>query len=387
MIPRQEIQKIAAEYGDDITIGIFGSHSAEEIGTSAKAWGFRTAIIVEERRSELYARHSSHLYDEIIAVKKFKDMFSQKVQDKLIEMNTVFIPNRSFFVYAGENFAERCRNVEEVFRVSMFQNRALLKTEERTAPRNQYDILERSGVRIPKKFATPGEIDRLAIVKVQQAGNPNERAFFRVTGRKDFKEKSEKYLARGIIDRAGLSKARIEEYVFGARFNADFHFYALTDVFGSFDFVGCSDRRQINLQGFLDLPAKDQMVLDIEPTNEEIGHFGVTVRESKKPHFYEVAQKLFDSKVLRNEFPPGIRGYVGIQGAIQYAQRGKKGETEFVVFDLSPRVPGDPAIGPTSPEMRRLSLKYGKKIEAPLDLTMMEIAEAVKLDRLAEVIT
>jgi 5-formaminoimidazole-4-carboxamide-1-(beta)-D-ribofuranosyl 5'-monophosphate synthetase len=50
-------------------------------------------------------------------------------------------------------------------------------------------------------------------------------------------------------------------------------------------------------------------------------------------------------------------------------------------------VPGDPGIGPTSPEMRNLSLRYGIEIEDPLDLTMMEIKKALTEDRLSEIVT
>ncbi|MEA3229737.1 MAG: DUF1297 domain-containing protein, partial [archaeon] len=65
-----------------------------------------------------------------------------------------------------------------------------------------------------------------------------------------------KLLGEGIIDETGLENARIEEYVLGPRFNANFHFYGLEDVFGDFDFVGLSDRRQVHLQGLLNLTAK-----------------------------------------------------------------------------------------------------------------------------------
>ncbi|MCG3218900.1 MAG: 5-formaminoimidazole-4-carboxamide-1-(beta)-D-ribofuranosyl 5'-monophosphate synthetase, partial [Candidatus Heimdallarchaeota archaeon] len=56
---------------------------------------------------------------------------------------------------------------------------------------------------------------------------------------------------------------------------------------------------------------------------------------------------------------------------------------------ISPRIPGAPVLGPTSPEMRRLSLKYQnhQKIESPIDLCMMEIQEAITSKRLEEITT
>ena len=106
------------------------------------------------------------------------------------------------------------------------------------------------------------------------------------------------------------------------------------------------------------------------------------MRESLKPQLYDAAEKFM--RVVEEEYPPGMIGLFSLQGAMPY---GKNNRPEFVVFDVSPRIPGCPCVGPTSPEMRRLSLKYGKDIEAPLDLSIMEIGYAAKNGRLAEVVT
>jgi 5-formaminoimidazole-4-carboxamide-1-(beta)-D-ribofuranosyl 5'-monophosphate synthetase len=369
--------KLAESY-EDVTIGVFGSHSAKEVGMSAKAWGFRTAIVVQKGRDKLYTKYNRHLYDEIIVLDSFKDMLNKEVQDRLLELNTIFIPNRSFAVYVGYD------GIENGFEVPIYGNRFLLRAEERNYERGQYYLLEKAGVRVPKEFSSPEEIDRLVIVKVQQAKNPLERAFFYASSPEDYYRQAEELLKAGVINEEGLTKARIEEYVLGARFNANFHNYALKDVFGDFDFVGFSDRRQVNLQGFLNLPARDQLKINVPVKNEEIGHFGVTMRESKQDLVYDAAEKFI--RTCEKEYPPGIIGLFGLQGAIAYSPEDDT-KLEFVVFDVSMRVPGDPAIGPTSPEMRNLSLKHGVKIEDPLDLTMMEIKKALSDGRLGEIVT
>ncbi|MHA1813014.1 MAG: DUF1297 domain-containing protein, partial [Candidatus Thorarchaeota archaeon] len=83
---------------------------------------------------------------------------------------------------------------------------------------------------------------------------------------------------------------------------------------------------------------------------------------------------------VRKHFPPKMIGLFSLQGALTE-------ESEFVVFDLSPRVPGAPCVGPTSPEMRRLSLKFNRTIESPLDLCMIDIATAVVEGRIDDAIT
>jgi 5-formaminoimidazole-4-carboxamide-1-(beta)-D-ribofuranosyl 5'-monophosphate synthetase len=312
----------------------------------------------------------------VIKVPKFKDMLNEDVQEKLRELNTIFIPNRSFSVYVGYN------GIENDFRVPIYGNRFILRAEDRTDEKGQYYLLKKAGIRVPKEFKKPEDIDRLCIVKVQQAANVLERAFFYVDSPEDYYRQEKELLEKGVISRETLKNRRIEEYVLGARFNANFHGYALEDVFGDFDLVGFSDRRQVNLQGFLNLPAKDQLKIKVPVKNEEIGHYGITMRESKQPLVYDAAYRF--RRIVEKEYPPKMIGPFSLQGAIAYDPQGK---LEFVVFDVSPRVPGDPAMGPTSPEMRNLSLKYKRKIEDPMDLAMMEITRAKEDGRLAEIVT
>ncbi len=375
MIKEDEISSIVEGY-QDVTIGIFGSHSAKELGMAAKACGFDTVIVVEEGRDEFYTVYNEHLYDSVIKLKKFKDILEDDVQYTLRELNTVFIPNRSFSVYVGYD------GIENEFMVPMYGNRFVLRAEDRADEKGQYHLLRKARVRTPKEFKSPEEIDRLCIVKVQQAANVLERAFFYVESADDYYKQEEELLKNGVINEDTLKERRIEEYVLGPRFNANFHGYALMDVFDDFDLVGFTDRRQVNLQGFLNLPAKDQLKINVPIKNEEIGHYGITMRESKQPLTYDAARRF--RRIVEEEYPPGMIGPFALQGAIGYTPEER---LEFVVFDVSLRVPGDPAMGPTSPEMRNLSLKYKRRIEDPMDLIMMEIERAKIEDRLEEVVT
>lgn len=378
MLKRKEIQDIVGKWSatdkKGITIGIFGSHSAEETGISAKAFGFKTVLICEKGRSALYTKYSKKLYDEIILLDSFKDIIKPEIQKKLNSMNTIFIPNRSFSVYVGYD------GIENSFRVPIYGNRFILRAEDRSQQKNQYDLLEKAGIRTPKSYKKPQDIDSLAIIKVQQKHNPLERAFFYAKSYEDYKTQSEKLIKDDIIDEKELKTARIEEFIIAPRFNANFQSYSI-DTLGTIDFAGFEDRIQTNLMGLLNLPAKDQLKLDIAIKNEEIGHHGITMRESKKMLVYEAAEKF--TAVCKKEYPPGMIGLFSLQGAIP---EGKSG-LQFVVFDVSPRIPGCPCVGPTSPEMRRLSLIHKRSIESPLDLTMLEIEEALKQGRLKDIVT
>ncbi len=380
---RPDPKGVVKEYdAENITIGVLGSHSAEEVGIAAKSFGFPTLVVCQKGREELYAKHNRHLFDHVVVLDRFSDILKEDVQDRMRKLNTVFMPNRSFSVYAGYD------GIENSFNVPMYGNRSILRAEERNEVKNQYWLLEKAGIRIPKKFSTPDDIDRLAIVKVQQKERKNERAFFQCGTPDEFEKKSKELLRKGVIDEAGLKKARMEEFVLGQKFNANFHGWTIKG-FDDFDFVGFDERRQTNLHGILSLPAGDQLSLNVPITNEEVGHSGLTMRESQKPLVYEAAEKFL--KACKREFPPGMIGMFSLQGALAYDNN----RLEFFVFDVSPRIPGAPAVGPTSPEMRRLTLKYRNqlksfcmdRIEAPLDLSMLEIRQAVSDDRLGEIVT
>ncbi|MCS7138801.1 MAG: DUF1297 domain-containing protein [Crenarchaeota archaeon] len=389
VIKREDIQDIVSKYDTkNITIGVLGSHSAEEVGISAKSFGFKTLVICQKGREELYAKYNQHLFDHVMVLEKFSEIVREDIQEEMRRLNTIFIPNRSFSVYVGYD------KIENVFNIPIYGNRTILRAEERDEDRNQYWLLEKAGIRIPKKFNKPEEIDRLVIVKVQQKKKPLERAFFYASSPEEYYSKAEEFLRRDVISEDGLKKARIEEYVLGQKFNANFQGWALRDAFDDFDLIGFDDRKQTNLHGVLSLPARDQLSLDIPIKNEEVGHYGLTMRESLKPLVYKAAEKF--RRVCEEEYPPGMIGLFALQGAIAYdTEDPEQKRLEFYVFDVSPRIPGCPCVGPNSPEMRRITLKYLKylrkynleRIETPMDLPMLEIKYASRENRLEEIVT
>jgi len=389
VIKRGEIQSIVSKYdAKNITIGVLGSHSAEEVGISAKSLGFKTLVVCQKGREELYAKYNRHLFDHVIMVDKFSDIVRDEVQEKMRSLSTIFIPNRSFSVYVGYD------NIENNLMVPIYGNRMILRAEERNEERNQYWLLEKAGIKTPRKFNSPEEIDRLVIVKVQQKKKPLERAFFYASSPEEYCRRAEELVRKDVISKEGLGKARIEEYVLGQKFNANFQGWVLKDVFDDFDLLGFDDRKQTNLHGILGLPARDQMSLDTPVKNEEVGHYGLTMRESLKPLVYRAAERF--RRICEKEYPPGVVGLFALQGAIAYdSEDPEQKRLEFYVFDVSPRIPGCPCVGPTSPEMRRLTLKYLsflrryglERIETPMDLPMLEIKHAAVSNRLEEIVT
>ena len=75
---------------------------------------------------------------------------------------------------------------------------------------------------MPKAFKSPKEIDRLAIVKVPEKERAIERAFFYASSPEEYEREAKKRIEQGIITREALKNSVIEEYVIGAKFNANY---------------------------------------------------------------------------------------------------------------------------------------------------------------------
>ena len=365
-ISREKVQELVSSYDpNEVRIGVLGSHSALEIGYGAKQEEFEVVVVCQRGRERTYAKHYRNLFDHVLVLDKFVDIVREENQEKLRELNTIFVPNRSFSVYVGYD------NIEGKFFVPIFGNRYLLRAEERSAPKNQYYLLRKAGIPTPKVFDSYTEIDRLVIVKVPEKERRIERAFFYASSPEEFERRAEERIRRGMISRDDLGKATIEEYVVGAKFNANYFWSPLT---GEVELLGFDRRIQTDLDGVLDLPADEQLEAKIATQNIEVGHMGATIRESLLERIFEAGEKFVG--VCKQEYPPGVIGLFALQGAITK-------DLAFYVFDVSPRIPGCPCVEPTSPYMK---YKHGVEV-GPGRRVAMEIKRAIKQGSLEAVVT
>ncbi len=376
MIDRKDIQKIVENYDQkNITIGVLGGHSALDVCRGAKKHGFKTLAICQKGREKTYTKYyktrddGRGCIDETIVLNKFSEITQPEIQEQLRKKNTIFIHNRYFWVYF--DFTD----IEHKFNIPIFGSRFLLKLEERNVPKNQYYLLEKAGIRFPKIYDSPTKIDRLVIVKVNEAHRGYERAFFYASSYKDFQKKSRELLEKKMINKEALNNAVIEEYVVGTQINFNY-FYSILD--DELEIMGTDTRRQTNLDGLLRLPANEQLeVLKyLTPKIIETGHIAATTKESIIEHIFDLGEKFVQT--TKREYPPGIIGPFALQGAIA-ADHGKE---EMVVFDVSLRIPGSPLtlFTPHSGYLYGESISYGERIA-------MEIKKAVHQKRLPDIVT
>jgi len=362
----KKIKDIASSYHPDkVKIGVLGSHSALEIAHGAKQESLEVVVVCQKGREKTYTKHYKNLFTYALVLEKFVDIIKDENQEKLRELNTIFVPNRSFSVYVGYD------NIENDFLIPIFGNRRILRAEERNLPKNQYYLLKKAGIRMPKIFDSPEDIDRLVIVKVPEKQRKIERAFFYASSPEEYIKRGEERIRKGVIDRHALEEAIIEEYIIGAKFNANFFWSPLDD---EIDLLGFDRRIQTNLDGVLDLPADEQLEAKITVQNVEVGHMGATMRESQLEKIFAAGEQFVEA--CKKEYPPGIIGLFALQGAMNK-------NLEFYVFDVSPRIPGCPCVEPTSPYMK---YKYGKEV-GPGRRVAIEIKKAIKQKKLEEIVT
>jgi 5-formaminoimidazole-4-carboxamide-1-(beta)-D-ribofuranosyl 5'-monophosphate synthetase len=362
------LEQVAAIVGDydlkNVTVGTIGSHSALEIMDGAKDENLKTICICQKGREQPYRRFK-RLADEIILLDKFSDILYAENQEKLRQFNTIMVAHRAFTAYLGYD------NIENDLKVPVFGNRLLLRAEERTAPKNQYYLLEQADIRHPKIYHKASEIDGPVMIKVQEARRKLERAFFIASSYEDYEKKSKQKIEQGLVTKQDLDRATIEEYVPGTYFNLNFFVSPLTD---ETEFLGIERRLQTNIHDIVSLSARQQMEIDVQIQNIEVGHTPASIRESLLEKVFEMGDRI--AVAARKEYPPGIIGPISLQSIVTV-------DLDFVVYDVSLRVPGNPIMATTSPYTKYYygyTMGVGRR-------TAMEIKKAIWQRKLPDIVT
>lgn len=364
----------------NITVGVLGGHSALDVASGAKKHGFKTVCVTRAGRNETFekyfkSRDGKGCIDEVIVKDQFSDVLDEDVQEQLRSMNTVFIHNRYFWVYF-DDFSK----VENEFNVPIFGSRTLLKLEERDQPYNQYHLLADAGIRIPKMYKKPEDIDRPVLVKASEAQRGYERAFFVVESAAEWESEGSRLEKEGAVG-ADWRDATIEEFVVGAPVNFNFFYSPLT---GELELLGTDTRRQTNLDGFLRMtaPQQEQALKHIPMKMIETGHIACTVKESILEKAFALGEMFVkQTQKLQKDLDPSGKGIIG-PFALQGAVVAEDGKEDIVIFDVSFRIPGSPGTRST-PYSGYL---YGEPISVG-ERIGMEIKEALGENRLAEIVT
>lgn len=372
---------LAAYDRSQLALCSIGSHSALEVAYGARAAGLRNLVVTAKGREQTYARHFAvhatpvprGCVDAVLELGAFTEILRDDVQQELLRRNALFVPNRSFEVYLRQKHSYD--EIEERMLVPFFGNRRLLRAEEREERGrvNQYELLQRAGIRHPHQFASPAEIDRLVMVKAPHARVSFERAFFLAASPGEYRRVSGRLIDDHVLTAEALATAIIEEYALGPSVNLNF-FYS--PLLRELELCGTDTRRQTNLEGFRSLPPSAfEAVRDIAMSLEEAGHVAVTILESMLEPAFEMGERFVAA--AREMSPPGVIGPFALQCVIAAGP-----PKELICYDVSLRIPGSPGtrFTPYSAYRWGRDVSVGERIA-------MEVVMARDTDRLEDVLT
>ncbi len=374
-----ELAATLAHYeADALALSSVGSHSALDVAFGARAQGLRNLIVTAKGREKTYARYfarsvnpSRGCVDETLELASFADLLSEDVQHELLAKNVLFIANRSFEVYLHERFSYD--EIERKMLVPFFGNRRLLRAEERDEADNQYALLAAAGIRHPRTFAKPSDIDTLVMVKAAHATVTFERAFFLCSSPAEYDAQAARLIAAGMVTAEGLASARIEEYALGPSVNLNFFWSPLLN---ELELLGTDTRRQTNLDGLRSLPPSQIAAAGNIPVRmEEAGHIATTLTESMLENAFELGERFVVAAKAAN--PPGVIGPFALQCIITAGP-----PKDFVCYDVSLRIPGSPGTRYTPYSAYR----WGRDVSVG-ERIAMEVVAARDSGRLSEILT
>lgn len=285
------------------TIATMGSHSALQILKGAKDEGFRTIAVCEKGREKPYVRFK--VADEIILIDKFKDF--NKASALLNKKNAIVIPHASFISYMGTE------NVEKMD-VLYFGNKKILKWESDRLLEREW--LTRAGIKTPKIFKNPKEIDRSVIVKFH--GAMGGAGYFLAKNYKDFKKKIKAYPNSSYV---------IQEYIIGVPIYMHYFYSPLNN---EVELMGFDKRYESNVDSLGRISARDQMALEkVDPSYVIVGNMPMVVRESFLPQIIDMGERII--RVSKEIAPPGLIGPFCLEAIFTPEQ-------EIYVFEISARI-------------------------------------------------
>lgn len=360
MIDSQDIQRILEKYDQGkLAIGTLGSHSSLNIFKGAKEEGLRTVCICKEKDAIMYQKYP--LVDELIIVKDFTELLSEKLQKRLRELNVVLIPHGSFTAYLSTE------QLTDSLYVPMMGNRKLLHWEANR--KEQEEWLRQAGLRLPTTFKTPDDIDRLIIAKLQ--GAKGGRGYFLANSPKGFYKKADEMIKRGLLTKSDLDGVHLQEYALGVNVYPS---YFSSIINSDVELLAMDRRYESAVDSIGKIPAEEQLEIDVIPTYTVVGNFPIVLRESLLPEIMRMGDAV--QKKAAELAPPGIIGPFCLETVIT-------DDLKIFTFEISARIVAGTNVGiGTSPYAY---LRYGENMYMGRRIAL-ELKAAAKQKRLQEVV-
>ncbi len=299
----------ASSNPNDYVIATIGSHSALQILKGAKDEGFRTLAICKKGTERVYDKRGYGVADEIISVPEFSQ-WNAELEQQLIKRNAIIIPHGSFIAYMGH---ERVQQMKAMY----YGTKEILEWESNRTMERQW--MERAGLKLPRVFTNPDDIEKAVIVKFHGAGGGF--GYFVARSAEQFYEvKNRKYPEQNDF--------AIQEYIVGVPIYAHYFQSALT---GEIEILSFDKRYESNADSIGRIRAEDQLAANIFTSYTIVGNIPVVVRESLLPNFFQMGE---DVVKVSKEITANGKGLFGPFCLECIVTR----KLEIFVFEISARI-------------------------------------------------
>jgi len=337
-------------------VATLGSHCALQVLKGAKDEGFTTLLVCHRRRESLYRRFS--FIDEYLFINDFSEVSNGDNQSTLKESGAIIVPHGTLVSEVG---ASRILNA---FDVPIFGSRKMLLWESDRELKEK--LMVESGLRTPKTFTSPDDIDRLVIVKLH--GAKGGLGYFLADNPKSYEESLKKLRKSGKV--GPDVPLYIQEYVVGVPVYFEFFYSALSK---ELEFHSIDRRYETTVDGFGRLPASMQGSL--LPSYVVVGNSPLVLRESLLEQVFRMGEEFVSTSARL--VPPGMIGPFCIEGVYDE-------NSEFVAFEFSARIVAGtnlyPQGSPYTPYLFDKPMSMGRRIA-------VEIKEAEATGSLSKVTT
>lgn len=287
----------------DYKICTLGSHSALQILKGAKDEGFSTIVICEKGSEEVYRNYG--VGDEIITVASFADFF--QIEERLIASNAIIIPHGSFVSYVGPQKVKQIRALH-------YGSKGILEWE--SDRRMEREWLLEAGLRLPKIFNNPEEIDRPVIIKFHGANGG--KGYFIAKSPSEFHERFREY--------KGDDDYVIQEYIVGVPLYTHYFYSRLT---GELEIMSFDKRYESNADSIGRIAAQDQLDAHIHTSYTITGNIPVVVRESLLPELFSMGRAVIETS--KTKVKDGLFGPFCLEAIVDT-------NLNFFVFEISARI-------------------------------------------------
>lgn len=282
------------------TIATICSHSALQIFHGAKAENMPTLGICTKDRLDLYSSFPKAVPDDFLVIDEFQQVLEADIQSKLTSENAIVVPHGSFVEYVGP------KKLTKEFNTPIFGNKHTLEWESDRIKERKW--LEHAGIRIPKIYKNPADIDRMVIVKFP--GAKGGRGFFIANSEDEFERK---------ISERENEDYTIQEWAMGTRYYPHYFYSPLRN---RLEILGFDRRDESNIDEYYRANQGEKSFV-------VVGNKPLAVRESLLPQLYQMGSNLVKSS--QELFGPGLFGPFCLETICT-------DKLEFITFEISGRI-------------------------------------------------